>query len=236
MCDTHYQRWRRPGKRPVLPEEREARAAVKREKSRVRAAAWLAANPERAATSNAAYYAANHEKLLASSRARYRADPQKANAQNRAWRAANRERFTAHIAAYYQANKEVKQASTRAYYAANREKRLAYQAAYAAVNPVVIQANRWRYRARKVNAPVNDLTASEWREVLEEYGHACAYCGRDDLSLEQDHIYPLSRGGSHTRSNIAPACRSCNAMKSDHIVSTAPAVVKPQAQGEAHVR
>lgn len=34
---------------------------------------------------------------------------------------------------------------------------------------------------------------------------------------EMDHIYPLSKGGSHTYDNVQCACRQCNAKKSDSI-------------------
>jgi 5-methylcytosine-specific restriction endonuclease McrA len=69
-----------------------------------------------------------------------------------------------------------------------------------------------RYRAAKRAAPVNDLSDADWASLLEEFGGRCAYCGRDG-AMEQDHVWPLSRGGSHTRSNVVPACRPCNASK-----------------------
>jgi 5-methylcytosine-specific restriction endonuclease McrA len=49
--------------------------------------------------------------------------------------------------------------------------------------------------------------------MLNAYGHCCVYCGRKMQRLTQDHITPLSRGGNHTKSNIVPACRSCNSKK-----------------------
>jgi 5-methylcytosine-specific restriction endonuclease McrA len=30
---------------------------------------------------------------------------------------------------------------------------------------------------------------------------------------EQDHVYPLSRGGSHGIGNVLPVCRPCNLSK-----------------------
>jgi 5-methylcytosine-specific restriction endonuclease McrA len=73
--------------------------------------------------------------------------------------------------------------------------------------------NRAR-RARKLHAPLNDFTAAQWQEMQAAYGHRCVYC--DKLrkgKLTQDHIIPLSTGGSHTARNIVPACRSCNSQK-----------------------
>lgn len=42
----------------------------------------------------------------------------------------------------------------------------------------------------------------------------CAYCG--DLAPDQvDHVIPLSRGGTHDRANLVPACKPCNMDKLD---------------------
>ena len=58
-----------------------------------------------------------------------------------------------------------------------------------------------------------DLTRDEWLEILEEFGDACAYCQARDVPLEIEHVTPISRGGRHTKANVVPACRSCNARK-----------------------
>ena len=69
-----------------------------------------------------------------------------------------------------------------------------------------------RRRARLLNAPINDFTAAQWAEVKSWYQHRCVYCSKAK-PLTQDHIVPLSKGGSHTLSNIVPACRNCNSRK-----------------------
>lgn len=71
-----------------------------------------------------------------------------------------------------------------------------------------------RRRARKLSAPGAGVTKEQWAQLLEAYNHLCAYCGASSI-LEQDHVVPLSCGGSHDISNIVPACRSCNARKND---------------------
>jgi 5-methylcytosine-specific restriction endonuclease McrA len=76
-----------------------------------------------------------------------------------------------------------------------------------------MRINVERRRARKASAPVNDLTAAQWKEIKARFGHRCAYCGVKPKTLTQDHITPLSQGGSHTASNIVPACITCNAKK-----------------------
>lgn len=58
----------------------------------------------------------------------------------------------------------------------------------------------------------HDLTDEQWAALVEAWG-GCAYCGADDASMQKDCVRALSRGGRYTLTNIAPACRSCNASK-----------------------
>jgi 5-methylcytosine-specific restriction enzyme A len=66
---------------------------------------------------------------------------------------------------------------------------------------------RERHKARQ-------LRGSQWWQRRCAKGR-CFYCGRptDPKALTMDHIVPLSRGGKSTKSNIVPACKSCNTMK-----------------------
>ena len=57
------------------------------------------------------------------------------------------------------------------------------------------------------------LTAEEWNNILNSYNHCCAYCQTNASKLEIDHYVPLCKGGTHTKENVVPACRHCNAMK-----------------------
>ena len=59
-----------------------------------------------------------------------------------------------------------------------------------------------------------DFTYEQWICLIEKTGGRCVYCGEVKL-LTVDHIIPISKGGQHTRSNIAPACKSCNSRKKD---------------------
>lgn len=60
--------------------------------------------------------------------------------------------------------------------------------------------------------------------IFERDGYRCHLCGKrtkpdadylDPRSPTLDHIVPLSLGGTHTRENVATACRSCNSRKSN---------------------
>lgn len=58
----------------------------------------------------------------------------------------------------------------------------------------------------------HDLSAEQWTALQEAWG-GCAYCGEAARPLQRDCVLPISRGGRYTLTNIAPACRSCNASK-----------------------
>ena len=73
-------------------------------------------------------------------------------------------------------------------------------------------------RARLGAGADNDLTLDEWTSLVEAWG-ACAYCGAGDGSLQKDCVLPISRGGRYTFENVVPACRSCNASKSNDEVT-----------------
>ena len=67
---------------------------------------------------------------------------------------------------------------------------------------------------KRVEAKANgDLTREQWIEILRAYGFGCAYVGRHRGPIEQDHIIPISRGGTHTAENIASCCQRHNTVK-----------------------
>jgi len=64
----------------------------------------------------------------------------------------------------------------------------------------------------------HDLSAEQWDALRSAWG-GCAYCGAIDRPLQKDCVLALSRGGRYTLDNIAPACGSCNASKSNDEVT-----------------
>lgn len=52
-------------------------------------------------------------------------------------------------------------------------------------------------------------------EILERDGYKCRYCGRgkDECSLQIDHIKPISKGGKSTYDNLQTLCEDCNKQK-----------------------
>lgn len=58
------------------------------------------------------------------------------------------------------------------------------------------------------------LFGYEVREyLLEKWGRKCAYCGKENVPLEVEHIIPKSRGGTNKVSNLTLACHECNQKK-----------------------
>jgi 5-methylcytosine-specific restriction endonuclease McrA len=58
------------------------------------------------------------------------------------------------------------------------------------------------------------LAGYETREyLLEKWGRKCAYCGKENVPLQIEHIVPRAKGGSNRVSNLTLACEKCNTAK-----------------------
>ncbi|GLV55827.1 hypothetical protein KDH_26710 [Dictyobacter sp. S3.2.2.5] len=58
------------------------------------------------------------------------------------------------------------------------------------------------------------LAGYETREyLLEKWQRKCAYCGKEGVPLQVEHIVPRARGGSNRVSNLTLACEACNRKK-----------------------
>jgi hypothetical protein len=54
--------------------------------------------------------------------------------------------------------------------------------------------------------------------LLEKWGRKCAYCGKENVPIEVEHIQPKSKGGTNRISNLTLACRECNEKKGNQDV------------------
>lgn len=65
--------------------------------------------------------------------------------------------------------------------------------------------------AAKEREKARELRKSPWWKQQLAKG-ICHYCGKqfppDELTM--DHVIPVARGGKSERSNVVPACKSCN--------------------------
>jgi len=80
------------------------------------------------------------------------------------------------------------------------------------------KARSARKRQRRLARHDHDLSDAEWQALQEAWG-GCAYCGADGVPLQRDCVLAISRGGRYTITNVAPACRSCNASKCNEEVT-----------------
>lgn len=69
-------------------------------------------------------------------------------------------------------------------------------------------------RRKRSELVINDLTDTQWKQILQHFENRCAYCGQKS-KLVKDHFVPLALLGGYTMSNIVPACSRCNCRKSD---------------------
>jgi 5-methylcytosine-specific restriction endonuclease McrA len=183
-------------------------------------ASYYRANRKQVLAQKQDYYAKNRETILVRKNAYYLTHKEQAATAARAWEARNLERKRELSREWGRANPEKKRAAnarylkkhpeaktrmavnTREWVRANAEKMREYFRSAAATR-----------RAHK-KAVKCTLTRTAWHEILEVFDHRCAYCLRPCVELQQEHVWPLSRGGEHTEENVVPACQPCNSKKS----------------------
>lgn len=141
-------------------------------------------------------------------------------------RTRNPERYKAGRVAYHKRHQAEVAVRWKAWYERNKEYRAEYayqqrtadperynaqvRARYAADSTSV--KNAYHARRARLAAVEYTLTVEEWQKTLVAFNHRCAYCN-SSKRIEQDHVVPISKGGGHTKENVVPACRSCNASK-----------------------
>ena len=181
-------------------EEKDRRAASpltedQKEEAAKRSRDWYAVNRDRAITYSKDWAKKNPARCVARTRAWQKRNPERVKEANRNWATQNRDRTREY---------------SRQWQAQNRELYHEIQRRWRAENQTY-----WRIRDKALRSTQSDFTLDQWLEVLEEFGHCCAYCLRHDVKLTMDHIISIAKGGTHTRDNIVPACKSCNSRKKD---------------------
>jgi hypothetical protein len=78
--------------------------------------------------------------------------------------------------------------------------------------------NRQR-RIRKLNVG-GSHTQGQWELLKKQYNFTCPCCKKPEpeITLTEDHIIRLSKGGSNNIENIQPLCKRCNSSKYTQVV------------------
>ena len=158
--------------------------------------------------------------VLEKNKIRYNKNKETIISKQKVYRELKKKHYQEYNKEYYIKNKELLKSASSAYYYENKNnaKMKATRKEY---------AKRWwntekgkekrriycqKRRSLKDSLP-NSLTVDEWNESIEYFNNECAYCGCDTEMLHQDHVIPISKGGGYIKSNIIPACPSCNFSK-----------------------
>ena len=133
-----------------------------------------------------------------------KANLEKYHKYHRKWRQANLEKQHERCRKWQQENPEKIREKIRNWQKNNHERFLK-----------INQTSQIKTRAKRAKAE-GSYTTQQWIDLKEQYGNRCLCCGRHqselDRVLEQDHIVPLSRGGTNWITNIQPLCHTCNDM------------------------
>lgn len=135
----------------------------------------------------------------------YAADKQKHQAMARRSRLKHKDKRNAEVRKWH----EQHPAYRREYYRRNAQRFLEYNRQRRLRALVEVHNNNNAYAKRWAEAP-GSFTPHQWQDLCNSYNCCCAYCGRRDLPLTRHHVVPLSKGGTHFISNLAPACQPCN--------------------------
>ena len=115
---------------------------------------------------------------------------------------------------YHHRNKDAMIARMRAWREKNRDLMNEIARTYRKSNLPKIRLLNAKRRARLSGATGN-ISLKEWEALKSFYANCCLSCGNHESHepMTMDHVIPISKGGSHTISNIQPLCRSCNSYK-----------------------
>jgi hypothetical protein len=82
------------------------------------------------------------------------------------------------------------------------------------------QRNKRNRLKRMKNTDGSIHTFGEWQTLRAQYNFTCPCCGKKEpeIKLTEDHIIPLSKGGSDNIENIQPLCLKCNVTKHTKII------------------
>lgn len=138
------------------------------------------------------------------------------------WDQKNKEHQKEHKKEWYQKNKEFRKEYDKEWYQENKELRKEYDKIYSKKHRKERNLkNRMRWHNLKL---IGSHTLGEWETLKAQYNWTCPSCGKKEpeIKLTEDHIIPISRGGSNNIENIQPLCGPCNSKKYTNIIRYSP--------------
>lgn len=148
-----------------------------------------------------------------------------------------KERRKEYIRNYRQKNKEAIQEQRKEHWQKNKGHIKEYQKEYRNRNIQHIKEREkfydkghrkernFRNRLRQYKLKLNGShTLGEWETLKAQYNWVCPSCRRSEpeIILTEDHIIPVSKGGSNNIENIQPLCGPCNSKKYTNIIRYSP--------------
>lgn len=82
------------------------------------------------------------------------------------------------------------------------------------------QKNKRNRVIKRIRISLGTHTYGNWEMLKKQYNFTCPCCKKSEptIKLTEDHIVPLSKGGSDLIENIQPLCISCNVKKHTAII------------------
>ena len=170
---------------------------------------WLD-NKEVLTAQNNVYYVKNRDTLLAKEKQRQLENPEKYKLKNKISWVKFKEKRTVENKRWREENRE----GQKKYREDNAERyRVHYREYYKTPKGRASIINSSQKRRALKKSTIATLTTEQWQESLDFFGNSCAYCEKVVTGLQQEHVIPVDLKGGYTRTNIIPACQSCNSSK-----------------------